>query len=107
MPPGGARNAVDCALWELEANRAGVPVWQLAGQSSPRALRTTFTLGADTPDVMAQGAVNYAEAARSRSSSPAIWTSIARGYGPSAPRGLMSGWEWTGTRALRRPISDR
>jgi hypothetical protein len=37
-------------------------VWQLAGQSSPRALRTTFTLGADTPDVMAQGAVNYAEA---------------------------------------------
>lgn len=62
MPPGGARNAVDCALWELEANRAGVPVWQLAGQSSPRALRTTFTLGADTPAVMAQGAVNYAEA---------------------------------------------
>ena len=30
LPPGGARNAVDCALWELEAARAGVPVWQLA-----------------------------------------------------------------------------
>ena len=31
MPPGGARNAVDCALWELEAQRAGMPAWQLAG----------------------------------------------------------------------------
>jgi len=62
MPPGGARNAVDCALWELEAARAGVPVWQLAGQSAPRALRTTFTLGADTPDVMAEGARAYRDA---------------------------------------------
>ena len=33
MPAGGARNAVDCALWELEAARAGVPVWKLAGQT--------------------------------------------------------------------------
>ena len=62
MPPGGARNAVDCALWELEAERAGVPVWQLAGQSSPKPLRTTFTLGADDPDVMADGARAYAHA---------------------------------------------
>ena len=46
MPPGGARNAVDCALWELEAARAGEPVWKLAGQSEPQPLRTTFTLGA-------------------------------------------------------------
>ncbi|MEJ5979003.1 dipeptide epimerase [Novosphingobium sp. PS1R-30] len=62
MPPGGARNAVDCALWELEANRAGLPVWQLAGQATPRALRTTFTLGADAPEVMARGATGYAGA---------------------------------------------
>ena len=59
MPPGGGRNAVDCALWELEAARAGVPVWQLAGQSAPKPLRTTFTLGADTPEVMAEGAIAY------------------------------------------------
>ena len=59
MPPGGARNAVDCALWELEAARAGVPVWKLAGQSEPQPLRTTFTLGADEPDVMAEGAKRY------------------------------------------------
>jgi L-Ala-D/L-Glu epimerase len=62
MPPGGARNAVDCALWELEAARAGRPVWQLAGQSSPQPLRTTFTLGADDPEIMAEGARRYADA---------------------------------------------
>ena len=62
MPAGGARNAVDCALWELEAARAGMPVWQLADQPAPRALTTTFTLGADTPDAMAEGARRYADA---------------------------------------------
>ena len=31
LPPGGARNALDCALWELESRRARTPVWQLAG----------------------------------------------------------------------------
>lgn len=62
MPPGGARNAVDCAMWELEAAKAGVPVWKLAGQSEPQPLRTTFTLGADDPDVMAAGAIGYAGA---------------------------------------------
>jgi len=59
MPAGGARNAVDCALWELEAAKAGVPVWKLAGQAEPQPLRTTFTLGADTPEVMAEGAKRY------------------------------------------------
>jgi L-alanine-DL-glutamate epimerase-like enolase superfamily enzyme len=62
LPAGGARNAVDCALWEMEAAKAGVPVWQLAGQSEPRPLRTTFTLGADSPEAMAAGALRYADA---------------------------------------------
>ena len=62
MPPGGGRNAVDCALWELEAARAGVPVWKLVGQSNPQPLRTTFTLGADDPEAMADGARGYADA---------------------------------------------
>ena len=62
LPPGGARNAVDCALWELEAARAGVPVWQLAGKAAPRPLLTTFTLGADAPEVMAETARGYAQA---------------------------------------------
>ena len=62
LPPGGARNAVDCAMWELEANRAGVPAYRLAGIDAPRALVTTFTLGADEPEVMARGARGYAHA---------------------------------------------
>ena len=62
MPAGGARNAVDCALWELEAARAGMPAWQLAGLSQPTPVRTTFTLGADTPEAMAAKAVHYAQA---------------------------------------------
>ncbi len=59
MPPGGARNAVDCALWELEADRAGVPVWKLAGFQSPDPLVSTFTLGADDPAAMAEAARGY------------------------------------------------
>lgn len=56
MPPGGARNAIDCALWELESHRAGMPVWALAGLEKPRPLTTTWTVGADSPDAMAREA---------------------------------------------------
>ena len=62
MPIGGARNAVDCAMWELEAARSGQPVWRLAGIDEPKALVTTFTLGADDPSVMAEGAKGFAGA---------------------------------------------
>ncbi len=62
LPPGGARNAIDCALWELEARRSGSPVWKLAGLPSTKSLVTTFTLSADDPDVMAQGARDYVQA---------------------------------------------
>jgi len=62
LPPGGARNAVDCALWELDAARSGRSVWQLAGLRAVNPLVTTFTLGADTPDVMAEGARKYSHA---------------------------------------------
>jgi L-alanine-DL-glutamate epimerase-like enolase superfamily enzyme len=62
LPPGGARNALDCALWELEAARTGVPAWRLAGMERPRPLLTTFTAGADEPAVMAAKAVGYRQA---------------------------------------------
>ena len=56
LPPCGARNALDCAFWELESGRSGKPVWQLAGVPAPRPLRTTITLGADDPSAMAASA---------------------------------------------------
>jgi L-Ala-D/L-Glu epimerase len=62
MPAGGARNALDCALWELEAAMAGRPVWQLAGLAEPKPLVTTFTLGADDPETVAARARGYGEA---------------------------------------------
>jgi L-Ala-D/L-Glu epimerase len=62
LPPGGARNALDCALWELEAQRAGVPVWRLAGVSEPAPLRTSHTLGVDTPERVALAALAFTEA---------------------------------------------
>ena len=62
LPAGGARNAVDAALWELESKRSGRPVWALAGLDAPRALRTTFTVGADDPAKMAAAATAYAHA---------------------------------------------
>ncbi|WP_447726154.1 dipeptide epimerase [Sphingomonas koreensis] len=62
LPAGGARNAIDCALWELGARRSGTPIHELADLPAPRPLRTTFTLGADDPDVMAVGARDFAQA---------------------------------------------
>jgi len=56
LPPGGARNALDCALWELEAKLTGCPAWQLAGLEKPRPVLTTLTCGADTPENMAAAA---------------------------------------------------
>ena len=56
LPAGGARNAVDCALWALDSREQGVPVWQLAGLARPRPLLTTFTLGANAPELMAERA---------------------------------------------------
>jgi len=62
LPAGGARNAVDCAMWEWEAQRAGCPAWQLAGLEQVAPLVTTFTVGADEPARMAEAARRYAGA---------------------------------------------
>ena len=62
LPAGGARNAVDCALWDLEAKLIRRPAWQIAGLSAVEPLVTTFTVGADSPEKMASGASGYAQA---------------------------------------------
>lgn len=62
LPAGGARNALDCALWELDAQRTGRAVWALAGLPPPKPLLTTFTLGAESPEHMAEGARRYKNA---------------------------------------------
>ncbi len=52
MERGAARNALDCALWDLERQRAGVALWQLAGLIEPHPLVSAFTISLSDPDTM-------------------------------------------------------
>ena len=61
MKPGAARNAVDCALWDLEAKETGKRAWELAGLPEPQPAPTAFTITLDEPDRMA-GAVRATNA---------------------------------------------
>ena len=56
LPAGAARNALDCALWDLEAKRARVPVWRLAGLSEPAPVVTALTISLGAPEAMAAAA---------------------------------------------------
>lgn len=60
LPAGGARNAVDCALWDLMAKRNRTSVWRLANVPDPRSLTTCITLGIDSDEAVAAGASRYA-----------------------------------------------
>jgi L-alanine-DL-glutamate epimerase-like enolase superfamily enzyme len=60
MLPGAARNALDCALWDLAAKEAGRPAYELAGLDAPRAVTTAFTISLAEPDVMAAAAAQAA-----------------------------------------------
>jgi L-Ala-D/L-Glu epimerase len=125
LPPGGARNAIDCAMWELEASRKGVAVWELAGIAPLRPLITTFTLGADDPQVMAEGAKKYGQA-RSlklkltgdldtdiariravRSARPEVWIGVDanQGYTIDALPGLMDELVRAEVSLLEQPLA--
>jgi L-alanine-DL-glutamate epimerase-like enolase superfamily enzyme len=53
LPAGAARNALDCALWDFEAKRAGRRAWELAGLPAPEPVVTCFTISLGTPEAMA------------------------------------------------------
>ena len=56
LPAGAARNAIDCALWDLECKRRHLPAWQLAGVPKPDAVATAYTLSLDSPQAMGERA---------------------------------------------------
>src|SRR5450631_197799 len=58
LAPGAARNAIDCALWDLAAKREGQPVWKLAGLPPPQILTIAYTLSVDSPENLAATAGN-------------------------------------------------
>ena len=60
LPAGAARNAVDCALWDLQAKQSGKRVWELAGLAAPGPEMTAYTLSLDTPDNMRESAARHA-----------------------------------------------
>ena len=60
LPPGAARNAVDCALWDLAAKTSGSPVWALAGLPAPGPVVSAYTLSLDTPEAMRRAAAAHA-----------------------------------------------
>lgn len=60
LPPGAARNALDCAFWDLEARRVGASVAKLAGIEPVGRIETAFTISLDTPEAMAATAARHA-----------------------------------------------
>ncbi|WP_338864871.1 N-acetyl-D-Glu racemase DgcA [Myxococcus stipitatus] len=72
LEPRAARNALDCALWDLEAKKAGKPVWELLGMVAPQPLVTAYTLSLDTVEAM--GA-----AARKSAHRPLLKVKLGRG----------------------------
>jgi L-alanine-DL-glutamate epimerase-like enolase superfamily enzyme len=124
LPPSSARNAVDCALWELEARQAGRPVWALAGVPEPRPLTTTFTLGADDPAEMARQAVALEAKAikikltgdlsldiervrRIRAARPDVWLGVDgnQGFIRAQLDGLIPALQEQDVRLLEQPLA--
>jgi L-alanine-DL-glutamate epimerase-like enolase superfamily enzyme len=60
MPPGAARNALDCALLDLEAKASGQRVWELLGRAAPRACITAYTISLGSPEAMADATARAA-----------------------------------------------
>ncbi|HLK23619.1 MAG TPA: dipeptide epimerase [Caulobacteraceae bacterium] len=123
MPAGGGRNAIDCALWELEAARAGEPVWRLALDAPPRPLLTTCTVGADTPEAMAAGARAFAGAraiklkligdaddearvAAVRGACPDVWLAVDanQGFSPASLRALLPALVRADVKLIEQPL---
>ena len=61
MPAGAARNALDCAFWDLQAKREGRRAYELAGLAAPRPLITAYTISLGAPEAMAEAAGRAAD----------------------------------------------
>jgi len=124
LPAGGARNALDCALWELAAREERRPVWALAGLDEPRPLLSTYTIGADTPTAMAAGSLEFAATARAiklkligdgedaervravRSARPDVWLAVDanQAWTPAELQALLPVLEDCGVALIEQPF---
>ncbi|MEH3107393.1 MAG: dipeptide epimerase [Sphingomonas fennica] len=113
LPPGAARNAVDCALWDWEARVAGTTVAALAGRTMPVApIVSALTIGLDTPDAMAAAAAALAHApllkVKVDRSDPLAQVAAVRRAAPAARLIVDPNESWTiaEVEALQRPLAD-
>ena len=60
LPPGGARNAVDCALWDLSAKKSGKSIFELL-QIDPKPVQTVATIGIGSDEFMRQRALDFSD----------------------------------------------
>jgi L-alanine-DL-glutamate epimerase-like enolase superfamily enzyme len=123
LPIGGARNALDCALWDLDAKRSGRAAWQIAGLAQPQPLLTTFTVGANPPDKMATDARAYLQAKaiklkltgepidadrvrEVRRARPDVWLGVDgnQGFTPDSLDDLLPALVETGVRLIEQPF---
>jgi L-alanine-DL-glutamate epimerase-like enolase superfamily enzyme len=108
LPPGAARNAVDCALWDLEARKSGLDVAALAGLQAPGPLVSAITLGIDTPQAMAELAARHAQApllkVKVDSVDPAARSRAVRSAAPNAALIVDPNESWD--QALLEGIQD-
>jgi len=70
LPAGAARNALDCAFWDLEAKGSGKRVWELANLAVVPKVETSFTVSLNTPEKMAYAAKGYFKSAREHDGTP-------------------------------------
>lgn len=115
LPAGAARNAIDCALWDLECKRRGRPAWQLADVPAPRGVATAYTLSLDSPPAM--GARAAAERHRPllklKLGSPDVAADIARlrAVRQSAPDAVLlvdanEGWNMAALRCFAAAANE-
>ena len=87
LPAGGARNAIDCAMWDLECKRSGKTIWELTG-IDPKPVTTVYTIGLeDTPEAMAAKAAAAIDAARAATAAAAAHSRFSTGDGTAALAG--------------------
>jgi L-alanine-DL-glutamate epimerase-like enolase superfamily enzyme len=107
LAPGAARNAVDCALWDLAASLSGRPVWVSLGLPPPPPIATALTVSLDEPEAMEAAAAKLADAplvkVKVDASHPEAQIRAVR---RAAPRARMivdpnEGWDFTQLKALQ------
>ncbi len=108
LAPGAARNAIDCALWDLEARQAGRSVASLIGALAPAPMASALTIGIDTPAAMAAAAADIADAPLIKikvdANDPAARLKAVRAAAPTATLIIDPNESWD--RALLEAMQD-